>query len=39
MDVVKAVQGYITKLVTSASGIKILLLDNNTVPAIPPNKR
>jgi hypothetical protein len=38
MDVVKAVQGYITKIVTSASSIKILLLDNNTVTTISPKQ-
>jgi hypothetical protein len=31
MDVVKAVQGYLTKIVNGTSGIKVLLLDNNTV--------
>ena len=31
MDVVKAVQGYITKIVNGTTGIKVLLLDNNTV--------
>ena len=31
MDVVKAVQGYITKIVDGTSGIKVLLLDNSTV--------
>src|SRR2546423_5195537 len=31
MDVVKAVQGYITKIVNGTSGIKVLLLDNDTV--------
>jgi len=34
MDVVKAVQGYITKIVNGTTGIKVLLLDNNTVPPI-----
>jgi hypothetical protein len=31
MDVVKAVQGYITKIVNGTSGIKVLLLDTDTV--------
>ena len=31
MDVVKAVQGYITKIVNGTTGIKVLLLDNHTV--------
>lgn len=34
MDVVKAVQGYITKIVNGTSGIKVLLLDNDTVLSI-----
>jgi len=34
MDVVKAVQGYITKIVNGTTGIKVLLLDNNTVPPL-----
>jgi hypothetical protein len=31
MDVVKAVQGYITKIVNGTTGIKVLLLDSHTV--------
>ena len=31
MGVVKAVQGYIAKIVNGTTGIKVLLLDNNTV--------
>jgi vacuolar protein sorting-associated protein 45 len=34
MDVVKAVQGYITKIVNGTSGIKVLLLDSHTVPPL-----
>ena len=31
MDVVKAVQGYITRVITEIPGIKCLLLDHYTV--------
>ena len=31
MDVVKAVQNYIYKMVNEVSGMKVLLLDNETV--------
>lgn len=31
MDVLKAVQNYVTKMVTQTPGIKVLLLDSNTV--------
>jgi vacuolar protein sorting-associated protein 45 len=31
MDVVKAVQGYISKIVNGTTGIKVLLLDSHTV--------
>lgn len=31
MDVVKAVETYITKMVSTPSSMKVLLLDNHTV--------
>ena len=31
MDVLKAVQTYVTKMITEVSGMKVLLLDSHTV--------
>jgi hypothetical protein len=31
MDVLKAVQTYVTKMITEVSGMKVLLLDAHTV--------
>lgn len=31
LDVLKAVQGYINKIITATPGIKVLLLDGETV--------
>lgn len=35
MDCLKAVQAYVDKAVTSAPGIKVLLLDSDTVASPP----
>lgn len=35
MDVLKAVQNYVTKMVTQTQGIKVLLLDTDTVRFTP----
>ncbi|KAL2911852.1 vacuolar protein sorting-associated protein 45 [Polyrhizophydium stewartii] len=34
MDLVKAVQGYLTKMTSEVSGMKVLLLDKDTTPII-----
>lgn len=34
MDVLKAVQTYITKMVSEVSGMKVLLLDSHTVSLV-----
>lgn len=34
MDVVKAVETYVTKLVSSSSAMKVLLLDSHTTPIV-----
>lgn len=39
MDCLKAIQGYIDKIITETSGIKILLLDSETVSSTFKNHR
>ena len=39
MDILKAVQAYVSKMITEVPGMKVLLLDSHTVGHIPPPRQ